>query len=72
MTLANMRTNGVHTNAAPQDRPRFWTITARLPQSYYDRGYAATREAAMIVFKLACDPIPDDRIVTSITVALSV
>ena len=29
----------------------FWTITARVPQSPHDRGYAATREQAMADFK---------------------
>jgi hypothetical protein len=32
---------------------RLWTITARTPQSTHDRGYAATREAAMAEFKAA-------------------
>jgi hypothetical protein len=36
---------------APAGMPWFWTITARVPQSTYDRGYAATREEAMADFK---------------------
>jgi hypothetical protein len=43
------------THAASRDTPWFWTITARVPQSPYDRGYAATREEAMADFKTRCD-----------------
>jgi hypothetical protein len=32
------------THAASRDTPWFWTITARVPQSTHDRGYAASRE----------------------------
>jgi hypothetical protein len=42
MTLGNMRANGVRT---------LGTITARVPQSTADRGYAASRELAMADFK---------------------
>jgi alkylated DNA nucleotide flippase Atl1 len=39
------------THVASRETPWFWTITARMPQSTYDRGYAATREEAMAQFK---------------------
>ena len=41
------------THAASRETPWFWTITARVPNSMHDRGYAATREAAMAAFKEA-------------------
>ena len=36
---------------APLGEPWFWTITARVPNTMHDRGYAATREAAMANLK---------------------
>ena len=39
------------THAAQEDRLWFWTITARVPQSPYDRGYASSREEAMADFR---------------------
>ena len=41
------------THAASQETPWFWTITARWPNTMHDRGYAASREAAMADFKAA-------------------
>jgi hypothetical protein len=40
------------THAASRETPWFWTITARVPQSTHDRGYAASREEAMADFKV--------------------
>jgi alkylated DNA nucleotide flippase Atl1 len=41
------------THAASRETPWFWTVTARLPNTMHDRGYATTREAAMAEFKVA-------------------
>ena len=41
------------TRAASRETPWFWSITARVPNSMYDRGYAASREDAMAEFRAA-------------------
>ena len=41
------------THAASRETPWFWTITARVPNSMHDRGYATSREEAMAAFKAA-------------------
>jgi hypothetical protein len=46
------------THAASRDIPWFWMITARVPQSTHDRGYAASREQAMADFKAARERKP--------------
>lgn len=46
------------THAAARETPWFWTITARVPQYPTDRGYAATRAAAMEAFKVALERKP--------------
>ena len=38
---------------APEAEPWFWTITARVPNTMHDRGYAESREQAMADFKVA-------------------
>jgi hypothetical protein len=43
------------THAASRDTPCFWTIAARVPNSMYDRGYAASREQATANFKARWD-----------------
>jgi hypothetical protein len=40
-------------SADAKGRPWFWSITARIPQSTHDRGYAESREQAMADFKMA-------------------
>ena len=39
------------TRSASKETPWFWTITAQLPNTMHDRGYATTREEAMAQFK---------------------
>jgi len=46
------------THAASRETPWFWTITAREPQGTHDRGYAASREEAMVAFKSAWERKP--------------
>jgi hypothetical protein len=43
----------VWTHAGPEGRRWFWSITVRIPQSLSDRGYAASRDDAMVDFKSA-------------------
>jgi hypothetical protein len=43
----------VWTHAASTGTLWFWSITARVPQSSIDRGYATKREQAMADFKAA-------------------
>jgi hypothetical protein len=42
----------------PSGTADVWTITARVPNSMYDRGYAATREQTMADFKVAWERCP--------------
>jgi hypothetical protein len=39
------------THVASRDAPWFWTITACIPNTMHNRGYAASREEAMADFK---------------------
>jgi hypothetical protein len=41
----------LRTSLAPQDRPWFWSITDRIRQQPEDRGYAATRDDALVEFR---------------------
>jgi hypothetical protein len=43
----------LRTYAASRSTPWFWSITAGAPNTMQDRGYAASREAAMADFKAA-------------------
>ena len=43
---------------SPQDRPWFWAVTNRAPQQPTQRGYAASREAAMAEFRAAWEREP--------------
>ena len=43
---------------APQGQPWFWAIMARVPQYPHDRSYAASREEAMVDFKVAWERKP--------------
>ena len=44
---------------APDGQPWFWSLL-RTPQRATDRGYATTRERAMLEFRAAWDPMPTD------------
>jgi len=46
------------THTASRETPWFWSITVRVSQQPTDRGYAATREAAMADFKAAWERKP--------------
>jgi hypothetical protein len=43
------------THNAARSTPWFWSITARVPQTAMDKGYAASLEAALKAFKAAWD-----------------
>ena len=58
----------MRTSKAPAGKPWFWTIFTHGPQGMVDRGYATSREQAMIAFKAAWAAVQKGTAVRSATV----